>query len=251
MEECFYPVLNGPKVVKPTGGLWCSNYFSSTFNEWVDYISTKPFYYSNYVTEGNPFNINCVIVTLKDGSSILDISTVEGFKELVEKYKYDFEKVADDYDGIYLDPYKMFDVNPANREEIMRLYSVKTLCLFDLEKVEEYKKGLIVVDPFDYTDYCKNDVYYETIVSERSYQVEGISEEYQKFLEIMYEELKNFVYHLRLEHPDVPSAKLVTLIREEMYRVLGNSVLDYAQQKLMNGERVSNSLAIRTLMKVK
>jgi hypothetical protein len=251
MDEYFYPILNSPKVIKPTGGLWSSNNFSATFNEWMDYIIGKPFYYSNYVTRENPFKLDCVVVSLSDASSILDISAKEGFQELTEKYKFDFERLEEDYDGIYFDPYKMFATSPKDRVEFSRVYSVKTLCLFDMANVKEYKKGLIVVDPFDYTDSYNYDVPYEMLASKGSYQVESVSEEYKDLLDLMYRELKDFIYHLRLKYPDYPSAQLVSIIKEEMNKVLGSAIVDYAKQKQMNEERITNSLAIRTLKKVK
>lgn len=251
LEEYFYQVVNSDRKVKPAGGLWNTIFFAPTFNEWLDFIMNKPFYYTNYARPDEPFKMDCVIVSLKDNANILEISDREGFEALEQKYRYNFERLSEDYDGIYLDPYKMYDLNAQNKNELIRCYSVKTLCLFDLDKVKSYKKGVIEIEPFDYTDGYRCEPFYDTKVYSEPLKVENVSEDYKRFLEVLYKELKDFIMHLRLAHPEFPSTKMVAIIREEMNKILGNAISEYAKKRDMIADRVATSLAIKSLRKIK
>ena len=251
LEEYFYQIVNSDRLVKPAGGLWTSDFFASSFNEWLDYITNKPMYYTHYTLRDNPFKIKCVIVSLKEGTRIFDMSDNEAIQELEGKYHLDFEKLAEDYDGLYINPYIMFRVNSEHREEYKRLYSVKTLCLFDLEKVQEYKKGMIDVEPFDYTDSCRNEVFYETNVQDGVFQVPKVSVEYRDLLDQVSTRLSNYIYNLVKSNPQYSRNRIAYLISEELKRVFGRDLLAYTKREGLDEERVSCSIATKSLRKIK
>ena len=251
MEEYFYQILNGDNKLKPAGGLWTTDYFAPSFNEWLDYICNRPIYYTRYMLPNDPFKMNCVIVTPKEGTRILDLDYNDGIEELEEKYRFDFESLARDYDGVYLDPYKTFTLNTNNKDEYRRLYSVRTLLLFDLKHVQEYKKGQIEIEPFDYTCGYGHDVMYDTKEEEGTFQIEQPSAEYLSFLDYMSIVLKDFIFHLRLKYPDYSSVKIAYIVKKELEKYFGTDILDYAKKNNLDEERISYSLAIKTLKKVK
>lgn len=115
--------------VKPTGGLWASPYTPgnmciSPWYEWCSY--EMPHWIENHG----------VVFELKDNAKVLVINSKEDLKKTFEKYKYDsdiaifqildFEKIAQDYDCIYL---------TARGEMVTRFSHDYTLYGWDVESL--------------------------------------------------------------------------------------------------------------------
>ena len=97
------------------------------------------------------------IFTLKEDAKVLLINNTETVLELIEKYPsyhhilgaskeienstlcIDYEKLSQDYDGIYLDYHKVRFDNP----KIFESWSVSTLLLFNLDCIKEYQRAQI------------------------------------------------------------------------------------------------------------
>lgn len=250
-EEYFYEIVNSDKVVKPAGGLWTSPYYGPTFIEWIDYIVKKPLYYMRYMDKLDPFKMDGAVVTLSDDAKVLNLTDSDGLEELEKKYFLDFEKLASDYDAILVDLYFLYSAKTIHNRDYERLYSVKTLNIFNFSKIKGYRKALVELEPFDYTYSNMEEIWYDTKVNDEELKPMGMSKEYQEFLGISYEKLKDFVFHLRLKYPDISSTKMVSLIKEELERVIGEELLLYSKDKNMDQDRLALSLAIRTLRNVK
>lgn len=251
LEEYFYQIINSDRKIKPVGGLWSSDYFAPTFNEWLDYLIGKPTYYCRYTLGNDPFKMKAAIIKLYDDARVFHLDSKDAISELEQKYNFDFERLSEDYDALYANPYALFDYSEDRRELYRRVYAVKSLDVFDLSVVEGYKKAMIDIEPFDYT-YSGDDVaYYNTIVNPKSFSVQGESDEYKDFLEALTVQLKDFIFHLRLEHPNFPPNKMVSLIKEELDKIIGPDLIEYAKRNELDPERLGYSLSTKAYRKVK
>ena len=172
----FRPIKNSDSS-KPHGGLWATTYNSMypSYNEWMDFLVCHPnvlFY--KYLKNGN-FNIPAVFFTLKNDAKILHINTKAYFLQAKMNYPnndklFDFEKIAIDYDGIFIGTTSL--LNALNEAEIITIkpYDVNTLILFNLNAIDYYQETEIVIEPFDYE--TKNElIEYEIKIAKEKKQV--------------------------------------------------------------------------------
>ena len=250
ISEYSYQIINSLRTIKPTGGLWCSAYYESSFIEWIDYITRKATYYTIYISEEDPFKINGVIVTLKEGTRLFELVDKEHYDELAHNYKFDFRKLEQDYDGMIIAPFRIKKLDAETYDEFLRLYCVKTLNVFDLSSIDYYRKTETILEPFDYTDFFPGFVEYETTIDEQKKYIKPISKEYLELLDFIYQKIKDFVYHLRISHPDYSEDKLAYHIKNEIWSLFADEIKEYVSNDNLDEERITNSLAIRTLKKV-
>ena len=213
LEEYFYQIVNSGKKIKPVGGLWSCNFYGSTFNEWLDCLVGKPTYYCRYTLGNNPFKMKASIIKLYDDAKVFHLDSKDAVSELEQKYNFDFERLSLEYDALYADPFRLFEFGSERDELYRRVYAIKSLDIFNLSAVEEYKKAMIDIEPFDYTDAINRPIYYETTVEDDKHSVLGESLEYRCYLEWLCDQLKDYIFHLRLEHPNFPPNKMVALIK--------------------------------------
>jgi len=251
LEEYFYPVVNSDKIIKPAGGFWCTDYLSNYYNEWVDFITSNPNYFVRYMGEKDPFLLSGAVVSLKPSSRIFRLDNSESFAELEGKYKFDFEKLTEDYDAISFDILGMFDSSPKLIHDIRRLISVDTMLLFNLGIIDGYRKATVAVEPFDYTFDACDELSMEINVGKDIFQVEEESIDYKQLLEDISKDLQDFIFHLRLDNPSVPSYVLVDTIKKEIMRIYSEEIKAYTTSKGYDDFRISNSIAIKAYRKIK
>ena len=251
LEEYFYPVVNSDRNIKPAGGFWCSGYYAPTFIEWLDYIASKPTYYRRYAKPMDPFAMSGVIVNIKSNTNIFELDSKEACLELEQKYHYDYEALEQDYEGIYIDPFRIIDYDADAYEQYHRFIGVRTLNLFDINLVTGYRQADITIDPFDYTYEYDHYIDYDTIVHDEIESVIPASETYKALAAFVEYQLKDFIYHLQLEHPDYPRNKMAFLVKEELLRTLKQEISDYVIPRDLDEERIAYSMAIRALKKTK
>lgn len=130
---------------KPSGGLWSSVHYEYMISEWLDYVLTSHqslLYYKNMTIAS--------IFTLKEDANILKVNTPEEVRLLERKYPsyhhqlgfysslsinesiFDFEALSKEYDGIYLNYYRI-------ALDSFSAWSVNTLLLFNLDCIKSYK----------------------------------------------------------------------------------------------------------------
>ena len=251
LEEYFYQIVNSDRIVKPVGGVWCSNYYAPTFIEWLDFLTTKPRYYSRFFVPNNPFKMNGAVIKLYDDAKVFCVDSKEAVSELEQRYSLDFEKLSEEYDALYVDPFSSFDYGDRKGDEYRKIYIIKSLDVFNLSAVESYKRATVNIEPFDYTFPCQDFVSYNTTVDDEQLKVQKESIEYQRFLEELTNQLKDYIFRLRLEHPDFPPNKIVYLVKEEIDRVIGPDLAEYAKKNELNRERLAYSLSTKTYRRVK
>lgn len=142
---------------KPSGGFYASEHISNIYNisPWFQYLRGK---------EGIAMYKNIkqsTIFTLKENTKILYIDTTEKVLELSEKYPsyhnilthfdklnktntiFDFEKISEDYDGIYISVRKFYNELGS---VVFDSWNVNTLLLFNLDCIQEFRTAPIKFD---------------------------------------------------------------------------------------------------------
>ena len=165
-EELFREIEDtDPVSIKPRGGLWLTKYENEYYNEWVDYLledSVALFYKS----KGNSiWEQPCSLVTLKESSNILQLVNSDTFNLLKEKYyldddKFSYQAISHIYDGIFVDMYKLlYDADDKTRKRLYK-FGVNSLILFNLDCIEYYQSGVVLIEPFDFEyGYCEESNY--------------------------------------------------------------------------------------------
>ena len=251
LEEYFYPVVNSDKIIKPTGGFWCTNHITPYYNEWLDFIMSKPAYFVRYMGKEDPFLMSGAVVTMKDNARILRLDNKDSFEELSRKYSYDFETLSDDYDDIYFDIYQLYSLDPNHREEIRRLITVNTFLLLNLAGVKDYRAARIDIEPFDYTFEYDHEAGVNIGVADERKIILPASSQYQQLLEDVCKSLKDKIFHLRMAHRDLPSFMIVEMVRNELLALYGEAIKEYVTSKGYDEFRVANSMAIKSFRAIK
>ena len=153
-EELFRPIIDDG--IKPKGGLWLSEYEGDNFNKWVDFIILKK-YLLFYKCKGiDPFVQPCSIVTLKDKANIVSLSDEKDlsylFNNFCHKGDLSYEKLSKYYDGVFVNVSKFFRNNDDYSNDLVKAFGVNSLVLFNLDCVDYYQSGRVLIEPFDYED---------------------------------------------------------------------------------------------------
>lgn len=147
----------------PNGGFWSSEYIGpESISPWYKYLM-----YAKELARKKNIN-NSTIFTLKDNAKILTIDSSKQIIELSKQYPsyhhilgfhfsersprtttLDFEKISQDYDGIYVNLKKLNNSDSHSFNE----WDVNTLLLFNLDCIKEYQKAPIIYNIDDEYDY--------------------------------------------------------------------------------------------------
>ena len=168
-EEKFRAIQDRKDSIKPTGGLWLTEYKNEKYNSWVNFLlepkneNSNIYTYKYYKYYG--YNVPCVLVSLKDDSNIFFLDKINKLKYLMENYKSDdniftFEGLSKKYDGIFIRPYEMID-KKVDWEISKKFFTfcVDTLLLFNLNCIDFYQKGNVDIVSFFPEDNLENPDY--------------------------------------------------------------------------------------------
>lgn len=152
-------------IIKPRGGLWLTKYHDNRYNEWVDYLleDSIAFYYKS---KGHSlWEQPCSLVTLNESANIYALKDSEGLNFLKKNYplhsdKFSYEAISHNYDGIYVDVYKLLmEVDSETRQRLYK-FGVNSLILFNLDCIDYYQSGVVNIEPFDFEyDHCEAPLY--------------------------------------------------------------------------------------------
>lgn len=142
---------------KPTGGFWACEKGDDLINisPWLDYlIEEREIALMKNIKAASIF-------TLKDSAKILTIDSYDDVVSLSKIYpsyhhllgyynlegdkkiSFDYEELADYYDGVYIDYNKLVS---SNKTIIFNRFSVNSLLLFNLDCIAYYTPALINID---------------------------------------------------------------------------------------------------------
>ena len=139
---------SGPK---PYGGIWATphNEQYTGYNEWVDFLCVNSYllYYKN---SNDPYNLPACFITLKEEAKIFEISKKEDLEYLKQTFPYngwiDFEKLSQQYDGIYLNFKKLKNILDKDLLEQILPYVVNSLVLFNPYCIKYYQKAKVSIE---------------------------------------------------------------------------------------------------------
>lgn len=149
-KSLFQPIKNG-NGFKPYGGIWATihNKKYKNYNEWMDYVILNPYILFN-VYKDNPLEIPAVYLTLKEKTNIFKLNNKEALDYLLKTYPLnnwiDFEKLTQNYDGIYIDILELARCTTKEQFNNLLSYSVNTLILFNPDCIDYYQKTTIKID---------------------------------------------------------------------------------------------------------
>ena len=157
-KELFIPIKdNEVNIYKPKGGLWLTEYNEKykNYNAWVDYLIDNPdiFFYKN--REANIWKQPCSLVTLKENTNIFMLENNTDYSYLKNNYplddkRFSYEMLVHKYDGSYVDTLKLLkDTNDNNALKLIMQFAVNSLVLFNLDCIDYYKSGYILINPFN------------------------------------------------------------------------------------------------------
>lgn len=169
-KDLFIPVKeNEMDNFKPNGGLWLTEYDEQfkNYNVWVDYLIDNPdiLFYKN--KSKNIWEQPCSLVTLKENTNIYILETNNNYSYLKNNYSLDdkrfsYELLAHKYDGIYVDILKLIkDTRDENALRMIRQFAVSSLVLFNVDCIDYYRSGYVLIEPFDFEYYMYESAGYE------------------------------------------------------------------------------------------
>ncbi len=147
--------------LKPSGGLWASQYEEYTLSNWLYYLTNE----NTGLQAVKNIDVG-VIFTLKENSNIIELDSRQKVKNLEEKYPsmhhilgyyqnrdnnlpiFDFEDLSKHYDGIYVNYYML---KYRDNIESFKEWSLNSLTLFNLDCIKDYQ-----------TIHISNTRYYDT-----------------------------------------------------------------------------------------
>lgn len=245
---------------KPSGGFWSSPFLGNLgISDWYTYLQD-----ASSIARYKDLN-QSTIFTLKDDAKILIIDTFEKILELAQKYPsyhhiqgfyneitttntiFDFSKLSQDYDGIYID-YDKFMCQ--NKTIVFDKLSVNSLLLFNLDCIKEYKTTPITFDiynPYSFPYIKKDEIKPPQKVEEESYEHRILTEK----TELLYLEAMNkYTYH-SFEDYD----KYLTALTENVKKVMGllseneiEKIIKIEKYLQSNGMHITSEQIIQNLV---
>ena len=257
---------------KPSGGFWSSAYIDNIgISDWFSYLQD-----AKGIAAYKNLN-QSTIFTLKDNAKILTIDTLEKVLELAQKYPsyhqtlgfhaeitkentiFDFSKLSQDYDGIYIDYNKFIN---QNQTIVFDNLSVNSLLLFNLDCIKEYKKAHITFElynPYSIPHIKQDNIGIPQTVEEESYEHKFLSQktqelylnemnqytdytfkDYNEYLNIVTQNIKKTINLLGLEESKKINEIIKYLQNKGMYtkteQIIQNIVLNYISEYLLQDE---------------
>lgn len=257
---------------KPSGGFWSSAYIDNIgISDWFSYLQD-----AKGIAAYKNLN-QSTIFTLKNNAKILTIDTLEKVLELAQKYPsyhqtlgfhaeitkentiFDFSKLSQDYDGIYIDYNKFIN---QNQTIVFDNLSVNSLLLFNLDCIKEYKKAHITFElynPYSIPHIKQDNIGIPQTVEEESYEHKFLSQktqelylnemnqytdytfkDYNEYLNIVTQNIKKTINLLGLEESKKINEIIKYLQNKGMYtkteQIIQNIVLNYISEYLLQDE---------------
>ena len=177
-KELFRPIEDVNGSIKPRGGLWLTEYneLYNSYNDWVDFLISNPvvFFYKsrNYSMWEQP----CSLVTLKENANIFYLQSKENLEYLINNYpldnKFSYQEISYVYDGVFIDIFKLIrEIDDYQLRKQLICFDVNSLILFNLDCIDYYQKGIVIIKPFDYEYGDSEPSHYEINIENEKCQI--------------------------------------------------------------------------------
>ena len=158
--------------LKPVGGVWLTQYNNQYYNEWVEFILDDPVLLV-YKNKGSSiWKQPCSLVTLKESANIFNLANQNDLDYLKQRYplpgdKFSYKAMSSIYDGIFVNMYSLLrDVKDKGTRERLYKFGVNSLNLFNLDCIDYYQSGFVLIDPFDFEFGCVEAPSYEISIDD-------------------------------------------------------------------------------------
>ena len=106
------------------------------------------------MNKDSSWEIPCSLVTLSKDSSVFILDDYDKYCYLLKKYSlgnnsFSYKNMANDYDGMYID----LNWNYFEKKLDFSKFGVDSLLLYNLNCIDNYEAGKILVESFDAEDY--------------------------------------------------------------------------------------------------
>ena len=172
---------NHDSKYKLSGGLWLAKHYDGiNYSVWMDYVFNHKnvlFYkYGKYLNNEYGWKIPCSLVELNSNNNIFLLDDIDKYDYLRNKYSLDkdsisYEDMALDYDGIYI---KLGWTLKKNNYKYDRFssFGVDSLILYNLDCINNYNSGDILIERFNIDDYYMYDnILYDINISDEKKKV--------------------------------------------------------------------------------
>ena len=148
--------------MKPAGGMWFSEYNKSGSNEWVRFMMNHIyiwFYKNNNIRVNgyvDPFAKPCSLVSLKNDVHLYTVHNSQSLDYLMKYFpangKFSYEELSKYYDGVYVDLNRLFSLKDYDNDILKKFssFGISSLVLFNLDCIDYYNSGKVILEPFDY-----------------------------------------------------------------------------------------------------
>lgn len=181
-RQLFKEIEDVDGSIKPRGGLWLTEYneLHRNYNDWVDFLIYNPvvFFYKsrNYNMWAQP----CSLVTLKEDANIFYLQSKENLDYLIRNYprqnSFSYQDICHIYDGIFVDMFKLIrEIDDYQLCRQICKFDVNTLVLFNLDCIDYYQPGIVMIKPFDYEYGDCEELYYEINIESKKYQIDDVN----------------------------------------------------------------------------
>lgn len=240
LKDFFLPIKNDN--IKPKGGLWATyqNERNVFFNEWVDYLSIKPYILFYKRQPKDPFKIPATFITLKENAKIFIVNNENTLNFLIKYYNdgkgwIDFEILSKDCDGIFI---KIRNLLNSKYFDKLKLFAVNSLILFNLDCISYYQKANIEIAPYDFFD-NSHFTDYEIKIQKQKNKIDDAK--YYVFIK----DIIHYLSNKNISNPDQISTIINTELSEQIKSLITKLNLEYNYNK--ENEDIEN-LLIRKLL---
>lgn len=250
-REYMNAIIDTEKVIKPAGGLWCTDFIDSKYIPWLDYMLSEPKIFFRKSPIDNPFSQDAVFVKVNKNAKIFQLSGNDQYHLFREQYGLSYERLSEDYDGVYVDLVRCFGDSYEERMTHFNLFSISSLILFNLDVIDSYRRAKLEIEPFDYDYEYECISSYELKMDDKEYKIEPLSSEYLSILEEIYLKFKNFIYFEKSKHSRLSTDQIAYLVYKSILSEYKEELEKYCSKNNLDIRKLSNSLATNAVRKVK
>ena len=251
-REYWNPVMDSENKLKPVCGLWCTEHKFDTYSAWIDFMLFTPRVFANKALHDNPFVQKAIVVSLKTGAKILTLAGEEGAHIYRDVYGSSYERMEEDYDGIFVDLGKPMGTTSDEKYRLAKTYSLSSLILYNLDVIDSYRSATIDIEPFDYEeDFRLEDPEYTITYHEGVKRIAPVIPEYEELVNDIAKKFHNFVKHERMQNPNFATSKIAYHLHRIVLETYRERIELIAKMRGLNSEKLGYSVVSNAMKLIK
>lgn len=251
-REYWNPVMDSENKLKPVCGLWCTEHRCDSYSAWIDYMLFTPRVFAYKSLHKNPFVQKAVVVSLKTGAKILTLRGNEGTHIFKDVYGHSFERMGEDYDGVYVDLGSPFGSTNDEQYRVSKVYSISSLILYNLDVIDSYRSATIDIEPFDYeSDYYLDDPEYLISYQDGKKTIEPVMPEYEELVNEIAKRFHGFIKYEKIQYPNITTSQIAYHLHKSVIEAYKERIVFLSQMKGLDEEKLGYSLASNAIRLIK